>query len=93
MAESLCAFAEPGGTVVRAVYEELRDEILDLPLDPISENDHLVLAGRGIVVALEPQPGIAPEGRQLLVIAAQDRVGLDDLHGTTKNSFRSRQYP
>jgi microcystin degradation protein MlrC len=93
VAESLCAFAEPGGTVVRAVYEELRDEILDLPLDPISENDHLVLAGRGIVVALEPQPGIAPEGRQLLVIAAQDRVGLDDLHGTTKNSFRSRQYP
>ena len=28
VAESLCAFAEPGGTVVRGVYERLRDEIL-----------------------------------------------------------------
>ncbi len=26
--ESLCAYAEPGGTVVRAVYESFRDEIL-----------------------------------------------------------------
>lgn len=28
VAESLCAYAEPGGTVVRAVYESFREEIL-----------------------------------------------------------------
>jgi len=50
VAESLCAFAEPGGTVVRAVYEELRDEILAdlrraLPVDVV------ILALHGAMVA------------------------------------------
>jgi microcystin degradation protein MlrC len=50
VAESLCAFAEPGGTIVRAVYEELRDEILAdlrraLPVDMV------ILALHGVMVA------------------------------------------
>lgn len=50
VAEGLCAFAEPGGTVVRAVYEELRDEILAdlrraLPVDVV------ILALHGAMVA------------------------------------------
>jgi microcystin degradation protein MlrC len=50
VAESLCAFAEPGGTIVRPVYEEMRDEILrdlrqSMPVDLV------VLALHGAMVA------------------------------------------
>ena len=50
VAESLCTFAEPGGTIVRSVYEAFRDEILaDLRIAmPV---DLVVLALHGAMVA------------------------------------------
>jgi microcystin degradation protein MlrC len=50
VAESLCAFAEPGGTIVRPVYEELRDEILR-DLKAAMPVDIVVLALHGAMVA------------------------------------------
>jgi microcystin degradation protein MlrC len=48
--ESLCAYAEPGGTVVRAVYESFRDEILD-DLRRAMPVDLVLLALHGAMVA------------------------------------------
>lgn len=53
VAESLCAFAEPGGIIVRAVYEALRDEILDdlrraMPVDMVILALHGAMAAEGI---------------------------------------------
>src|SRR5215470_15818921 len=50
VAESLCAFAEPGGTIVRPVYEELRDEILR-DLERAMPIDMVILALHGAMVA------------------------------------------
>jgi microcystin degradation protein MlrC len=50
VAESLCAFAEPGGTIVRPVYEELRDEILR-DLERAMPVDMVILALHGAMVA------------------------------------------
>lgn len=50
VAESLCAFAEPGGTVVRAVYEEFRSEIL-ADLHRAMPVDVVLLALHGAMVA------------------------------------------
>ncbi len=50
VAESLCAFAEPGGTIVRPVYEEMRDEILR-DLRQAMPVDLVVLALHGAMVA------------------------------------------
>jgi microcystin degradation protein MlrC len=48
--ESLCAYAEPGGTVVRAVYESFRDEIL-ADLQRARPVDLVLLALHGAMVA------------------------------------------
>ncbi|MCP5152960.1 MAG: M81 family metallopeptidase [Ectothiorhodospiraceae bacterium] len=48
--ESLAAFAQPGGTTVRAVYERLRDEILD-DLRRAGPVDVVLLAMHGAMVA------------------------------------------
>lgn len=50
--ESLCAFAEPGGPVVGAVYEALRDRILDdlraaLPVDAVQLLLHGAMVAQG----------------------------------------------
>src|SRR5205085_6237109 len=50
--ESLCTFAEPGGTIVRPVYEELRNEILHdlaaaLPVDIVLIALHGAMAAEG----------------------------------------------
>ncbi len=50
VAESLCAFAEPGGIVVRSVYEEFRDEIL-ADLRRAMPVDIVALALHGAMVA------------------------------------------
>ena len=50
VAESLCAYAEPGGIVVRAVYESLRDEIL-ADLQRAMPVDLVLLALHGAMVA------------------------------------------
>src|SRR5579883_1736772 len=50
VAESLCAFAEPGGTVVRAVYESFREEIL-ADLRRAMPVDLVLLALHGAMVA------------------------------------------
>ena len=52
VAESLCAFAEPGGTVIRGVYESFRDEILAdlrraLPVDMVILALHGAMAAEG----------------------------------------------
>ena len=52
VAESLCAFAEPGGTVVRGVYESFREEILAdlrrvLPVDMVILALHGAMAAEG----------------------------------------------
>lgn len=51
VAESLCAVAEPGGTVVRAVYETFRDEIL-ADLRAAMPVDMVLLALHGAMVAV-----------------------------------------
>jgi microcystin degradation protein MlrC len=48
--ESLCTYAEPGGTIVRSVYEGLRDEILD-DLKKAGSVDVVLLALHGAMVA------------------------------------------
>jgi len=48
--ESLCAYAEPGGTVVRSVYESFRDEIL-ADLRRAMPVDLVLLALHGAMVA------------------------------------------
>jgi microcystin degradation protein MlrC len=48
--ESLCAFAEPGGIMVRAVYEGFRDEIL-ADLGAAMPVDAVILALHGAMVA------------------------------------------
>ncbi len=48
--ESLCTYAEPGGTIVRGVYEGLRDEILD-DLKKAGPVDVVLLALHGAMVA------------------------------------------
>ena len=48
--ESLCTYAEPGGTIVRAVYEGLRDEILG-DLKKTGPVDIVLLALHGAMVA------------------------------------------
>lgn len=50
VAESLCAYAEPGGTVVRTVYEAFRDEIL-ADLRHAMPVDLVLLALHGAMVA------------------------------------------
>jgi microcystin degradation protein MlrC len=50
VAESLCAFAEPGGTIVRSVYEGFRDEILG-DLRRAMPVDAVLLALHGAMVA------------------------------------------
>lgn len=50
--ESLCTFAEPGGTIVRPAYEELRDEILNdlaqaMPVDIVLIALHGAMAAEG----------------------------------------------
>src|ERR1700756_4113364 len=50
VAEGLCAFAEPGGTIVRKVYEELRDEIL-ADLRAAMPVDLVLIALHGAMVA------------------------------------------
>jgi len=50
VAESLCAYAEPGGTVVRAVYESFRDEIV-ADLRKAMPVDLVLLALHGAMVA------------------------------------------
>jgi microcystin degradation protein MlrC len=50
VAESLCAFAEPGGVIVRKVYEELRDEILT-DLRTAMPVDLVLIALHGAMVA------------------------------------------
>jgi microcystin degradation protein MlrC len=52
VAESLCAFAEPGGTIVRTVYESFRDEILSdlhraMPVDLVILALHGAMAAQG----------------------------------------------
>src|SRR5260221_5146050 len=52
VAESLCTFAEPGGTIVRAVYESFRDEILfdlrrAMPVDLVILALHGAMAAEG----------------------------------------------
>src|ERR1700687_5124620 len=52
VAESLCAFAEPGGIIVRAVYEAFRDEILSdlrraIPVDLVILALHGAMAADG----------------------------------------------
>ncbi len=49
--ESLCTYAEPGGTIVRAVYERLRDEILG-DLKKAGQVDIVLLALHGAMVAV-----------------------------------------
>ena len=51
-AESLCAFAQPAGYTLRAVYEQLRDEILvdlreALPVDMVLLNLHGAMVAHG----------------------------------------------
>jgi len=51
--ESLCAFAQPAGRTVRAVYESLRDEILAdlraaLPVDAVQLMLHGAMAAEGV---------------------------------------------
>src|SRR5260370_2080635 len=48
--ESLCTYAEPGGTIVRSAYEGLRDEILS-PLKKPSPLDTFPLALHGPILA------------------------------------------
>jgi microcystin degradation protein MlrC len=48
--ESLCTYAEPGGTIVRSVYEQLRDEILD-DLKKAGPVDVVLLALHGAMAA------------------------------------------
>ena len=48
--ESLCTYAEPGGTIVRSVYEGLRDEILG-DLKKAGPVDIVLLALHGAMVA------------------------------------------
>lgn len=50
VAESLCAYAEPGGTVVRAIYESFRDEIV-ADLRRAMPVDLVLLALHGAMVA------------------------------------------
>jgi microcystin degradation protein MlrC len=50
VAESLCTFAEPGGRIVRATYEELRGEVL-ADLKKAMPVDVVVLALHGAMVA------------------------------------------
>ena len=50
VAESLCAFAEPGGIIVRAVYEGFRDEIL-ADLRVAMPVDLVIVALHGAMVA------------------------------------------
>ena len=50
VAESLCAFAEPGGVIVRAVYEGFRDEIL-ADLRAAMPVDLVIVALHGAMVA------------------------------------------
>ena len=50
VAESLCAFAEPGGITVRGVYESFREEILS-DLKRASPVDMVILALHGAMVA------------------------------------------
>ena len=52
VAESLCAFAQPSGTTVRAAYEAFRDEILDdlrraLPVDAVLLSLHGAMVADG----------------------------------------------
>jgi microcystin degradation protein MlrC len=51
-AESLCGFAQPAGTTLRWVYEQLRDEILAdlraaLPVDIVLLNQHGAMVAQG----------------------------------------------
>jgi microcystin degradation protein MlrC len=48
--ESLCTYAEPGGIIVRSVYERLRDEILE-DLKKAGPVDVVLLALHGAMVA------------------------------------------
>ena len=48
--ESLCTYAEPGGVIVRSVYERLRDEILE-DLKKAGTVDVVLLALHGAMVA------------------------------------------
>src|SRR4051794_38903446 len=48
--ESLCTYAEPGGTIVRPVYEQLRDEIL-ADLKKAGPVEIVLLALHGAMVA------------------------------------------
>lgn len=48
--ESLCTFAEPGGTIIRSVYERLRDEILT-DLKKAAPVDIVLLALHGAMAA------------------------------------------
>ncbi len=50
VAEGLCTYAEPGGTIVRAVYEELRDELL-ADLEAAMPVDIVLLALHGAMAA------------------------------------------
>jgi len=50
VAESICTFAEPGGRIVRAAYEELREELL-ADLRRVMPVDVVVLALHGAMVA------------------------------------------
>ena len=52
VSEGLCAFAEPGGRIVRAVYERLRDELLEdlrraMPVDVVLLALHGAMAADG----------------------------------------------
>ncbi len=52
VAEGLCTYAEPGGTIVRGVYEELRDELLAnlkaaMPVDVVLLALHGAMAAYG----------------------------------------------
>ena len=49
-AEGLCTYAEPGGTIVRSVYEELRDELL-ADLEAAMPVDVVLLALHGAMAA------------------------------------------
>ncbi|WP_342642538.1 M81 family metallopeptidase [Rhodoligotrophos ferricapiens] len=50
VAESLCTYAEPGGLIIRQVYEELRDEILH-DLKAAGPVDMVLLALHGAMAA------------------------------------------
>ena len=50
VAEGLCTFAEPGGRIIRAVYEQLRDELL-AGLEAAMPVDIVVLALHGAMAA------------------------------------------